>query len=226
MIHTCLASVTIGQIVGYLVIAVLSAFAAAAAWVLNDGRKFRCPRCGASTWRFAQRCGRCRREVTPYTAEKVRKIRERQLLAAELSFVGVFILGCLVLWHGSGPAPAPARARVATAARPLPSLAPLPGTQAPTVALAGDPWPIANELPPADASPRYRNWVDASKKRAVEEHPALGVPGSAFQNALIARYRELSHERNGRLNDPRWPEELATEVALQLSDHPARPAHP
>ena len=218
MFLTCFASVSAGSIVGYGVLTAVSAAASYAAWVLNDGRRYRCPRCRATVGRFARRCGRCQREMTPAAGTEKRKIRERQVLAAELAFLAVFAAGCLVIVLGSRPAPAPMSLVTMDP--------PPPGGQAQPRNPADDPWPIANEVSPSNASPQYRNWVEASKKGAVLEHPALGVAGSVFQTTFLARYHELSRERNRRLDDPRWPEELADEVALRLAAEKPRPAHP
>ena len=210
-----LASVSLGQIVGVSVLVAVSAAAGYAVWVLNDGSQCRCPRCRAEVGRFVRRCPRCQREIVPVLVEKNNKIRERQMLAAELTFFIVLAVGGLILaprdHSPSKPAP--------VAALHPPTFAPaLPSSRVKVTPqmMADHPWPIANEELPSNARPGYDRWVEASKRRAILEYPALGVSGSAFQNALIARYRQLSNDQSPRLADPRWPEELANEVAMSL----------
>ena len=87
------------------------------------------------------------------------------------------------------------------------------GQQAPADGTA----PAATAPDPATlAAARFQQAVAASQGRALKKYPSLGVAGSRFNKAFLARYQQLSQQRNARLNAADWPEKLADECAAKL----------
>ena len=70
--------------------------------------------------------------------------------------------------------------------------------------------------PAALEAARFKQAVAASQGRALKKYPALGVAGSRFNAAFLARYRQLSQQGSARLNSADWPEKLAAECAAKL----------
>ncbi len=201
------------------------AVAGLAVWAFRGKSDRRCPRCGAAVWRFARSCHSCGREIAAHPAGQRPGMKPHQTLAGLLTLVTLLIVGGLVVVLSGRPSSEPAQP--AAHDRPLPSMT-LPPARTSTQGAppADDPWPEAAEAASVNSNPQFEGWVAASKADALQEHPALGVPGSDFQIALAARYRELVAERSPRLNDPRWPEELANEVAMRLTGNHQPPVEP
>ena len=78
------------------------------------------------------------------------------------------------------------------------------------------PSPAAATDPAALEAARFKQAVAASQSQALKRYPALGVGGSRFNMAFVARYRQLSQQHSPRLNAPDWPEKLADECAAKL----------
>ena len=68
----------------------------------------------------------------------------------------------------------------------------------------------------ADPAARFKQAVAASQGRALRKYPALGVAGSRFNAAFLARYQQLNQQGSARLNSADWPEKLAAECAAKL----------
>ena len=86
--------------------------------------------------------------------------------------------------------------------------APANGTSAPAAAAMPD--------PAALEAARFKQAVAASQAWALKRYPALGMAGSRFNKAFLARYQQLSQQHSARLNSPDWPEKLANECAAKL----------
>jgi hypothetical protein len=52
-----------------------------------------------------------------------------------------------------------------------------------------------------------------AQKEAVRRYPSLGVQGSDFNKAFLARHRQYKAEKPEFFNDPAWPIKLAEETA-------------
>ena len=85
-----------------------------------------------------------------------------------------------------------------------------PAASIPAAVAAGAPDPAAL------ASARSREAVAASKSRALQKYPALGVAGSRFNTAFVARYQQLSQRDSTRLKSADWPEQVAADCAAKL----------
>ena len=68
----------------------------------------------------------------------------------------------------------------------------------------------------SDSPAAFARAVTASQTRAVRRYPSLGIPGSHFNTAFVARYEQLTREHSARLQDPNWPEQLAAECATKV----------
>ena len=75
---------------------------------------------------------------------------------------------------------------------------------------------VATTDPAALEAARFKQAVAASQGRALKKYPALGVAGSRFNAAFLARYQQLSQQGSARLNSADWPEKLAAECAAKL----------
>ena len=78
-------------------------------------------------------------------------------------------------------------------------------TPPPTVPAAGKPTPSAEAV--------LAQEVASSQLRAIDQYPELAVPNSEINLRFVFRYKNLLAEKSPRLQDPRWPEELADECA-------------
>jgi hypothetical protein len=57
---------------------------------------------------------------------------------------------------------------------------------------------------------------ESAKQAAMKLYPALGVPGSPFNQAFLNKFRQLQQVRPEVLKNPNWPMLLAEEVASDL----------
>ena len=88
-----------------------------------------------------------------------------------------------------------------------------------TAAANGAPPPVAalaTPDPAALAASRFQQALASSRGRALQKYPALGVAGSRFNTAFLARYQQLGKQHSPRLNSADWPEKLADECAAKL----------
>ena len=55
-----------------------------------------------------------------------------------------------------------------------------------------------------------------AQQEAIRLYPSLGVAGSDFNRAFLARHKQYQQEQPDLLRDPNWPITLAREVASTL----------
>ena len=67
-----------------------------------------------------------------------------------------------------------------------------------------------------DQKAAFQKAVAASQVRALKAYPALGVAGSHLNTAFVARYKQLSAQRDSFLSHPDWPEQLAADCSARL----------
>ncbi len=75
---------------------------------------------------------------------------------------------------------------------------------------------VTTTNPAALEAARFKQAVATSQRRALKKYPALGVAGSRFNAAFLARYRQLSQQGSARLDSADWPEKVADECAAKL----------
>ena len=68
---------------------------------------------------------------------------------------------------------------------------------------------------PTPVARRFATIADAQQE-AIRLYPSLGVAGSDFNRAFLARHKQYQQERPDFLRDPNWPITLAKEVASTL----------
>ena len=68
---------------------------------------------------------------------------------------------------------------------------------------------------PTPVSRRFATTADAQQE-AIRLYPSLGVAGSDFNRAFLARHKQYQQEQPDLLRDPNWPITLAREVASTL----------
>ena len=91
-----------------------------------------------------------------------------------------------------------------------------PATTAPAERVPAPVAALATTDPAALAAARFKQALAASRGRALMKYPALGIAGSRFNSAFLARYQQISKQHSARLNSPDWPEKLADECAAKL----------
>jgi hypothetical protein len=98
--------------------------------------------------------------------------------------------------------------------------------------------PAASSPPQADPPPQpkrsgaakivsafqFAENVEASKRRAVQQYPELGVKDSAINREFIRRMRLFQSINPAFFEDEKWPEKLAALMATDLSLDPQKPA--
>lgn len=71
----------------------------------------------------------------------------------------------------------------------------------------------ANAHVATSAAARQFTSAEEAKREAVRKFPELGIAGSKFNNAFLARHKFYQQTRPEYLNDPSWPMRLAEEVS-------------
>jgi len=76
--------------------------------------------------------------------------------------------------------------------------------------------PVAPPPSGTTTSQRFGSVADAQRE-ALRRYPQLGVAGSQFNNAFLARHKQYQQERPDYFRDPSWPVALAEDTAEALN---------
>lgn len=135
------------------------------------------------------------------------------ILASAVAGVGAFLFCALVppLEHAPAPARDPAAVALTT---PVVAAVPLLTTPPPTPAATVLP-AVAIEAPHPEPTPPEEVFatVAEAQREAVRRYPELGVAGSEFNAAFIARYQLYQRTRPEYFRDASWPVRLARELS-------------
>ena len=126
---------------------------------------------------------------------RVGRQRDRRQLLIGIGIILLFVAFFWALYTFGSPEPSAS-----------PSTAP---TAYPPAAAAH----VSTPTPPPPAPTRYFSSVDEAKQEAVRLYPSLGVAGSQFNSAFLARHREYQQLQPSYFNDNAWPVRIAEEIS-------------
>ena len=93
-------------------------------------------------------------------------------------------------------------------------------TNTPPITNRTNPTPTPRLATPAPfvPTPVPRRFATApeAQQEAIRLYPALGIAGSEFNRAFLARHKQYQEQQPDFLRDPNWPITLAHEVASTL----------
>jgi hypothetical protein len=131
---------------------------------------------------------------------QLRRTELRWGMFSNLLYLSLFIGGAYYLYHHPGPL-RPFRDRL------------LAGWDVP-------PTSSATPSPSASASPvslRRFSTVAEAQQEAMRLYPPLGVPGSTFNRAFVARTKLYQQQRADYFRDINWPITLAQEISSEIN---------